>query len=106
MREYTIRNDGLCNTITTVPKDNYIAEYRVIGAAMRGRYSKDGKSRAETWTEQPRNFQHSYNSTERLFGSRNNYNVLIYLFCLRVVKGLSVKWNFPSGHIVYQYSLV
>ncbi|GFI31381.1 hypothetical protein IMSAGC013_02776 [Lachnospiraceae bacterium] len=25
MREYTLRNDGLCNTITTVTKDNYIA---------------------------------------------------------------------------------
>lgn len=25
MREYTIRTDGLCNTITTVTKDNYIA---------------------------------------------------------------------------------
>ena len=24
MREYTVRTDGLCNTITTVPKDNYI----------------------------------------------------------------------------------
>lgn len=43
MREYTIRNDGLCNTITTVQKDNYIVEYRVIGAAMRGRYNKEGK---------------------------------------------------------------
>ena len=27
MREYTLRNDGLCNTITTVQKDNYIAVY-------------------------------------------------------------------------------
>lgn len=26
MREYTIRTDGLCNTITTVEKDNYILE--------------------------------------------------------------------------------
>lgn len=25
MREYTFRNEGLCNTITTVQKDNYIA---------------------------------------------------------------------------------
>lgn len=25
MREYTLRTDGLCNTITTVTKDNYIA---------------------------------------------------------------------------------
>jgi hypothetical protein len=24
MREYTLRDDGLCNTITTVTKDNYI----------------------------------------------------------------------------------
>lgn len=39
MREYTLRTDGLCNTITTVVKDNYIA----VGAAMRGRYNKDGK---------------------------------------------------------------
>ena len=40
MREYTLRNDGLCNTITTVTKDNYIA----VGAAMRGRYNSDGKT--------------------------------------------------------------
>lgn len=40
MREYTLRTDGLCNTITTVQKDNYIA----VGAAMRGRYDKDGKT--------------------------------------------------------------
>lgn len=40
MREYTFRNDGLCNTITTVTKDNYIA----VGAAMRGRYNSDGKT--------------------------------------------------------------
>ena len=26
MREYTLRTDGLCNTITTVTKDNYIIE--------------------------------------------------------------------------------
>lgn len=32
LREYTLRTDGCCNTITTVQKDNYI----VIGAAMRG----------------------------------------------------------------------
>jgi hypothetical protein len=24
MREYTIREDGCCNTLTTVQKDNYI----------------------------------------------------------------------------------
>jgi len=40
MREYTLRTDGLCNTITTVQKDNYI----VVGAAMRGRYNSDGKT--------------------------------------------------------------
>ena len=40
MREYTLRVDGLCNTITTVTKDNYIA----VGAAMRGRYNSDGKT--------------------------------------------------------------
>jgi hypothetical protein len=39
MRECTLRDDGLCNTITTVQKDNYI----VVGAAMRGRYNSDGK---------------------------------------------------------------
>lgn len=39
MREYTLRTDGLCNTITTVTKDNYIA----VGAAMRGRYNSEGK---------------------------------------------------------------
>lgn len=39
MREYTIRMDGMCNTITTVQKDNYI----VVGAAMRGRYESDGE---------------------------------------------------------------
>lgn len=39
MREYTLRTDGLCNTITTVQKDNYI----VVGAAMRGRYNSSGK---------------------------------------------------------------
>ena len=39
MREYTLRTDGLCNTITTVQKDCYIA----VGAAMRGRYNSDGK---------------------------------------------------------------
>lgn len=38
MREYTLRTDGLCNTLTTVTKDNYIA----VGAAMRGRYQEDG----------------------------------------------------------------
>jgi len=40
MREYTLRTDGLCNTITTVTKDNYI----IVGAAMRGRYNSDGKT--------------------------------------------------------------
>lgn len=40
MREYTLRTDGLCNTITTVTKDNYIA----VGAAMRGRYQENGKT--------------------------------------------------------------
>lgn len=39
MREYTLRTDGFCNTITIVQKDNYI----VVGAAMRGRYNSDGK---------------------------------------------------------------
>jgi hypothetical protein len=39
MREYTLRDDGLCNTITTVTKDNYI----MVGAAMRGRCNSDGK---------------------------------------------------------------
>lgn len=37
MREYTLRNDGLCNTITTVTKDNYVA----VAAAMRGRYNSE-----------------------------------------------------------------
>ena len=41
MREYTLRNDGLSNTITTVTKDNYVA----VGAAMRGRYNSDGKTK-------------------------------------------------------------
>jgi hypothetical protein len=40
MREYTLRTDGLCNTITTVLKDNYVA----VGAAMRGRYNPDGET--------------------------------------------------------------
>lgn len=39
MREYVPRTDGLCNTITTVTKDNYI----IMGAAMRGRYSSEEK---------------------------------------------------------------
>lgn len=43
MREYTIRTDGLCNTITTVQKDNYIA----VGAVMRGRYNSDGKTKQQ-----------------------------------------------------------
>lgn len=40
MREYTLRTDGFCNTITTVNKDNYI----VVGAAMRGRYNSNRKT--------------------------------------------------------------
>ena len=40
MRGYTLRTDGLCNTLTTVNKDNYI----VVGAAMRGRYQENGKT--------------------------------------------------------------
>jgi predicted acyl esterase len=39
MREHTIRNDEVCNTITTVQKDNYI----VVSAALRGRYNSDGR---------------------------------------------------------------
>lgn len=39
MREYVPRTDGICNTITTVTKDNYI----IMGAAMRGRYNSEGK---------------------------------------------------------------
>jgi hypothetical protein len=42
MREYTIREDGLSNTITTVVKDNYVVELPIC-AAMRGRYGEDGK---------------------------------------------------------------
>lgn len=30
MREYTLRNDGLSNTITTVTKDNYVVESKII----------------------------------------------------------------------------
>ena len=40
MREYTLRTDGLCNTITTVTKDNYIA----VSAAIHGRYNSEGKT--------------------------------------------------------------
>ena len=40
MREYTLRTDGFCNTITAVTKDNYIA----VGAAMRGRNNSGGKT--------------------------------------------------------------
>lgn len=29
MREYTIRDDGCCNTLSTVIKDNYILEVMV-----------------------------------------------------------------------------
>ena len=43
MREYTLRTDGLCNTITTVQKDNYIA----VGAAMRGRYNSECKTQQQ-----------------------------------------------------------
>ena len=39
LREYTLRTDGCCNTITTVQKDNYI----VIGVAMRGRYNSENQ---------------------------------------------------------------
>lgn len=40
MREYALRGDENCNTITTVTKDNYIVVY---GCAMRGRErEKDG----------------------------------------------------------------
>lgn len=42
MREYTLRSDGLCNTITTVQKDNYLAELPIC-VAMRGRYDEEGK---------------------------------------------------------------
>lgn len=42
MREYTIREDGLSNTITTVVKDNYVIELPIC-IAMRGRYDEDGK---------------------------------------------------------------
>lgn len=38
MREYTLRTDGLCNTITTVPKDNYI----IVSGAMRRQNNSDG----------------------------------------------------------------
>ena len=30
MRQYTVRHDCLCNTITTVQKDNYILEIRKL----------------------------------------------------------------------------
>ncbi len=40
MREWVLRTDGICNTITTVQKDCYIA----VGAAMRGRYGSDGST--------------------------------------------------------------
>lgn len=30
MREYTIRTDGCCNTISTVVKDNYILEVECV----------------------------------------------------------------------------
>lgn len=31
MREYTLRTDGFCNTITTVLKDNYVVVDTTIG---------------------------------------------------------------------------
>lgn len=31
MREFTIRNDEICNTLTTVLKDNYILEMKDNG---------------------------------------------------------------------------
>ena len=37
MTEMVPRTDGICNTLTTVLKDNYVA------VAMRGRYNEDGK---------------------------------------------------------------
>ena len=37
MREYTFRNDGIVNTLTTVQKDNYV----VIPCDMRGRYDEN-----------------------------------------------------------------
>lgn len=37
MREYTFRDDGIANTLTTVQKDNYV----VIPCALRGRYDKN-----------------------------------------------------------------
>lgn len=40
MREWVLKTDGICNTITTVQKDCYIA----VGAAMRGRYGSDGST--------------------------------------------------------------
>ena len=43
MREYTLRTDGFCNTITTVTKDNYIA----VGVAMRGRYNSEEKTKQQ-----------------------------------------------------------
>lgn len=40
MREYVLRTDGLCNTLTTVQKNNYIA----VGIAMGDGYNSDGKT--------------------------------------------------------------
>lgn len=44
LREYTLRTDGLCNTITTVTKDNYIAvenkEYLDICINDKGKVNK------------------------------------------------------------------
>ena len=45
MKEYTLRTDGLCNTITTVTKDNYIAvednkEYLDICINDKGKVNK------------------------------------------------------------------
>lgn len=47
MREYTLRTDGLCNTITTIIKDNYIAvenkEYLDICINDKGKVNKKPK---------------------------------------------------------------
>ena len=45
MREYTLRKDGLCNTITTVQKDNYIAELPILRCHER-QIQRARKSRA------------------------------------------------------------
>ena len=44
MREWTIRTDGISNTLTTVQKDNLLLEEKeVCCVAMRGRYDENGK---------------------------------------------------------------